>query len=63
MWFFDERAVTSVIAATKRPKRISFEEWLRLDNPPDAGFAAERLRGRLRLPAEQPAPSKPGAES
>lgn len=48
MWFLNERAVTSVIATTKRPETIPYKEWLKLDNPLEgAGPATDRLREQL----------------
>ncbi len=59
MVFLDGRAVTSVIAVTKRPKPMPFEEWLRLDNPLEsAGPAADRLREQVEV-AESDEPPQP----
>ncbi len=53
MWFLDGLAVTSVIAATKRPEPMPLKEWLELDNPLDgAGPAAEKLRTQLEAAAD-----------
>ncbi len=64
MWFLDGRRVSDLLAATRQPEPIPYEEWLKLTIPLEgAGPAAERLRERLGILAEDAAPPKIQPES